>query len=65
MRIAWPADLVGGNWDPRIQEVAVEGWQDRCAGLPLSHMGRGAADDPWFFATAFAAGVLARSLLGR
>ena len=31
---------------------------------PLSHMGRQQADDPWFFAAAFAAGRHARSLLG-
>ena len=30
-----------------------------CAPLPLSHMGRGPDDDPWFFAAAFAAGRLA------
>lgn len=65
LRIAWPADLVGGDWDPRIEAVAIDGWQDRCAGLPLGHMGRGPTDDPWFFATAYAGGVLARSLLGR
>ena len=33
---------------------------EACAGLPLSHMGRGPEDDPWFFAAAFAAGRLAR-----
>ena len=31
-----------------------------CAGLPLSHMGRGPDDDPAFFEAAFAAGRLAR-----
>jgi hypothetical protein len=60
--IPWPADLAGGDWDPRCQDVDVEGWQERCAGLPLSHMGRDAADDPWFFAAAFAAGALASRL---
>jgi len=39
------------------------GWRDACAGLPLSHMGRGPDDDPQFFAAAFAAGQVARSLL--
>ena len=38
-------------------------WREDCANLPLSHMGRGADDDPDFFAAAFAAGRLARSLL--
>jgi Protein of unknown function (DUF3866) len=44
-----PADL-----DVRLVEV--DGWEDACAGLPLSHMGRGPEDDPLFFAAAFAAG---------
>ena len=39
-------------------------WQDACRDLPLSHMGRGAADDPTFFRAAYAAGVAARKLLG-
>ena len=40
------------------------GWEDACAGLPLSHMGRGAAADPVFFRSAYAAGRAARELLG-
>jgi hypothetical protein len=44
-------------------EVDVSDWRERCAGLPLSHMGRGPDEDPWFFASAFAAGRLARSLV--
>jgi Protein of unknown function (DUF3866) len=43
--------------------VDVSGWREACAGLPLSHMGRGPEDDPWFFAAAFAAGRFAGSLL--
>jgi hypothetical protein len=39
------------------------GWEAACAGLPLSHMGRGPADDPAFFRAAYAAGVAARKLL--
>jgi uncharacterized protein DUF3866 len=39
------------------------GWREACAGLPLSHMGRGPDDDPEFFEAAFAAGVAARRLL--
>jgi hypothetical protein len=62
VRIAWPQDLVGGDWDERVEAVDVDGWRERCAGLPLTHMGRGPDDDPWFFAAAFAAGVLARRL---
>ena len=38
------------------------GWKDGCAGLPLSHMGRGPAEDPGFFRAAYAAGVAARRL---
>ncbi len=44
-------------------EDAGEGWEEACAGLPLSHMGRGPVDDPVFFRSAFAAGVAARKLL--
>ena len=40
-----------------------EGWEEACAGLPLSHMGRGPADDPLFFRSAYAAGLAARALL--
>jgi hypothetical protein len=39
------------------------GWQEACAGVPLSHMGRGPDEDPAFFAAAFAAGALARRLV--
>lgn len=41
-----------------------EGWEQACAGLPLSHMGRGPDADPVFFRAAYAAGVAARALLG-
>jgi hypothetical protein len=40
------------------------GWEEACPGLPLSHMGRGPAEDPAFFRAAYAAGVAARGLLG-
>jgi Protein of unknown function (DUF3866) len=39
-----------------------EGWREACAGLPLSHMGRGPDEDPDFFAAAYAAGLAAREL---
>ncbi len=48
---------------PSPEDVDVGGWQEACAGLPLSHMGRGPDDDPAFFAAAYAAGKHARSLL--
>ncbi|MFL5922117.1 MAG: DUF3866 family protein [Gaiellaceae bacterium] len=41
-----------------------EGWREACAGLSLSHMGRGPDQDPQFFAAAYGAGVAARRLLG-
>ncbi len=40
-----------------------EDWEDACAGLPLSHMGRGPGDDPAFFRAAYAAGRAARRLI--
>jgi hypothetical protein len=57
--VAWPAGLSAPAPEPRT-EVDVQGWEEACAGLPLSHMGRGPEDDPWFFAAAFAAGRVAR-----
>jgi uncharacterized protein DUF3866 len=63
--IGWPERLPvpEGIRNPALVDVA--GWEEACAGLPLSHMGRGPTEDPAFFAAAFAAGRLARSLLGR
>jgi hypothetical protein len=61
--IAWPSGLEAPEWLSDREEVDVTGWRDACAGLLLEHMGRGPEDDPWFFASAFAAGSLARSLL--
>jgi len=40
-----------------------EGWEGACSDLPLAHMGRGPGDDPAFFRSAYAAGVVARRLL--
>jgi hypothetical protein len=45
------------------EELSPPGWREASEGLPLSHMGRGPDDDPEFFAAAFAAGLLARSLV--
>jgi hypothetical protein len=58
--IAWPAGHEAPAWLEPRQEVDVGGWREACAGLPLDHMGRGPDEDPAFFATAFAAGSLAR-----
>lgn len=62
--VAWPAGLAAPAWLETREEVDITGWEEACAGLPLSHMGRGPREDPWFFAAAFAAGRLARSLVG-
>jgi len=56
LRVCLAEPLVPDGLEP-------EGWREACAGLPLSHMGRGPDDDPDFFAAAFAAGLLARGLL--
>jgi hypothetical protein len=61
--VAWPAGLEAPSWLGAREEVDVTGWRDACDGLILEHMGRGPDDDPWFFASAFAAGKLARGLL--
>jgi hypothetical protein len=62
--VAWPSGLEAPAWVEPRQEVDVAGWSDACAGLPLSHMGRAPDEEPWFFAAAFAAGRLVRSLVG-
>jgi Protein of unknown function (DUF3866) len=53
--VAWPR-----GFDPpegiEVKRVDVDGWEDACAGLTLSHMGRGPGNDALFFAAAFAAG---------
>jgi hypothetical protein len=62
--VAWPAGLDAPGWLVHRREVDVDEWRVACDGLPLEHMGRGPDDDPWFFASAFAAGKLARTLVG-
>jgi hypothetical protein len=58
VRVAWPLGLEPPS-DLEVVEVNAAGWEAACAPLPLSHMGRGPGEDPWFFAAAFAAGRLA------
>jgi hypothetical protein len=59
--VAWPAGLeVPPELGP-VEVVDASGWREACAGLPLSHMGRGPDEDPSFFAAAYAAGALART----
>lgn len=62
--IAWPRGLEPPSGLDELVEVDVDGWREACSGLTLAHMGRGPTDDPWFFASAFAAGRLARARLG-
>jgi hypothetical protein len=61
--VAWPSGLPRDPDLGEVVEVRVDDWRDVCSSLALDHMGRGPADDPWFFATAFAAGRYARSLV--
>jgi len=63
VQVAWPAGAAAPDWLGTVAEVDVEGWEKASDGLPLSHMGRGSAEDPAFFAAAFAAGRLARGLV--
>lgn len=63
VRVAWPIGLEAPDWLAPRADVDVSGWREACEGLPLEHMGRGPDEDPWFFATAFAAGKLAASTL--
>jgi Protein of unknown function (DUF3866) len=63
VKIAWPRGLELPEWLDQPERVDTHGWEEACAGLPLSHMGRGPDEEPWFFAAAFAAGRLARGLL--
>jgi hypothetical protein len=64
VRIAWPQGLDRPGWLEKCDEVDAAGWREACAGLPLEHMGRGPEDDPWFFESAYAAGKVARGLVG-
>jgi hypothetical protein len=57
--VAWPAGLPGATEIPGAIEVDAGGWEQACSGLRLSTMGRGPAEEPWFFAAAYAAGLLA------
>lgn len=63
VRVPWPAGWEAPAWLEHREDVDVGGWEEACAGLPLSHMGRGPGEDPLFFASAFAAGRLARGLV--
>ncbi len=55
---------LAGDSVTSVATVDGDGWREACAGLPLAHMGRGAAEDPAHFAAAYAAGSEAMRLLG-
>ena len=63
VEVGWPEGLEIPEGLEHVSAVPVAGWEDACTGLPLSHMGRGPDDDPWFFAVAFAAGRVASRYL--
>ena len=58
--VAWPAGREAPDWLAPREDVDASSRRAACAGLPLSHMGRGPDDDPAFFEAAFAAGLVAR-----
>jgi hypothetical protein len=62
--VAWPQGLEVPLELGAVETVDASGWREACAGLPLEHMGRGPDEEPWFFAAAYAAGLLARSRAG-
>ena len=61
--VAWPEGLEVPAEVGEVEIVDASDWRSACEGLPLSHMGRGADEEPWFFAAAYAAGALARGLV--
>jgi uncharacterized protein DUF3866 len=54
-------ELAGGSLT--VAPLAAPGWREACAGLELSHMGRGPDEEASHFEAAFAAGAEARRLL--
>ncbi len=60
--VAWPEGLDVPAELGAVETVDASAWRDACAGLTLSHMGRGPDEEPWFFAAAYAAGLVARRL---
>ena len=63
LQVAWPGDIDVPEGLADVERADVSGWREACAGLPLSHMGRSADEEPAFFAAAYAAGALARAHL--
>jgi hypothetical protein len=60
VQVAWPHGLEAPDWLSPREEIDVEGWHEECGRLPLSDIGRGLEEEPWFFMCAFAAGEVAR-----
>src|SRR5204862_318054 len=44
--VPWPSGYAAPAELERREDVDVDGWEAACADLPLSHMGRGAEEDP-------------------
>jgi hypothetical protein len=53
----------GASSKHELQDIAVDAAAVDLHGIEVSTMGRGLADDPAFFAAAYAAGVLAANML--
>jgi Protein of unknown function (DUF3866) len=62
--VPWPSGYTAPAELERREDVDVDGWEAACADLPLSHMGRGADEDPLFFSAAYAAGRAAAARIG-
>jgi hypothetical protein len=60
LTVAWPEGLDVPDELGAVELVDASGWREACDSLSLAHMGRGPDDDPWFFAAAYGAGLLAR-----
>jgi hypothetical protein len=63
VKVPWPEGVSIPSTVGAVESVDVSGWREACEGLPLSHMGRVPDEDPAFFAAAYAAGRLARTLV--
>jgi Protein of unknown function (DUF3866) len=62
VRVAWP-EGIDGPGGVEVARIAVEGWEEACAGLPDPLPRSVEAGDPSFISAAYAAGALAASLL--
>jgi len=59
VHVAWPSGVGAPEWLEQRVEVDATSWRTACSGLPISTMGRGADDEPGFFAAAYAGGLVA------